>query len=198
MREKRLGHAALWLAVLGAWFSLIFYGADWITAHSPRHVVPHFSWELRLPFVPWLALVYLSMNILLPTAFLALPTRREIRTLTLALCADVLIAGIGFILYPAQLAFAAAHDAGTWTAVFQFADRVNGDYNLVPSLHIALAVTSVSACARRAKPWWWLWAVAIAVSTLLTHQHHVIDVASGWLLGIAGGRLYRGMNQSQL
>ena len=106
MREKRLGFAARWMAVLGAWFSLIFYGADWISAHRPRHVVPHFAWELQLPFVPSLALVYLSVNFLLPVAFLILPTRREVRALALALCAEVLVAGLGFILYPAQLAFA--------------------------------------------------------------------------------------------
>ena len=193
--RNRLGYVALWIAVLGAWFSLVFYGADWLTAQRPRHVVPHFAWELQLPFVPSLALVYLSVNILLPTAFVLQPTRREVRMLALALCADILVAGVCFILYPAQLAFEPPLVAGT---IFRFVDRLNGDYNLIPSLHIALAVTSVSACATRAKPLWWLWAAAIAVSTLLTHQHHVIDVASGWLLGIAGGRMYRGINQSQL
>jgi membrane-associated phospholipid phosphatase len=198
MRERRLGYAAMWLLVLGAWFSLVFYGADWITAHRPRHVVPYFAWELQLPFIPSLAVVYLTMNLLIAIALVALGTRRELRALALALCADILIAGVGFILYPAQLAFPEPLGTGTWAMFFHFADRLNGDYNLVPSLHVALAVTCVSAYATRAKPLWWLWATAIAASTLLTHQHHVIDVVTGWLLGIAGGRLYRGMNQSQL
>jgi len=34
-----------------------------------------------------------------------------------------------------------------------------------------------------------LWAAALAASTLLLHQHHVLDVVAGWFLGISGKRL---------
>ncbi len=206
MEERRLGRVLLWGLVLSAWFSSVFYGADLITAHRPLNVVPHMAWELRLPFLPWLAPVYLSVHILLGAAPLLLATRRELDALGLALCADVLVAGIGFILYPARLAFPSTPDPESWPAVFRFADWINGDFNLVPSLHVALSVTCVAVCARRMPGWCasalWLWPGAIGVSTLFLHQHHVIDVATGWLLGAASGRLSLPrvvpMNQSQV
>jgi len=30
----------------------------------------------------------------------------------------------------------------------------------------------------------WSWAAMIAASTVLIHQHHVLDVATGWLLAL--------------
>jgi membrane-associated phospholipid phosphatase len=185
---------------------LIFYSADAITAQRSRHVPPHFAWELRLPFVPAFTVVYLSIHLLLATAPALLPTRRELRALGLALCSGILAAGVGFILYPSQLAFPAPPDPGIWSPIFHFADELNGNYNLVPSLHVALSVTCVAVYARCVPGWratcLWLWASAIAVSTLLTYQHHVIDVVTGWLLGIVGGRLYQRFatpaNQSQV
>ena len=35
----------------------------------------------------------------------------------------------------------------------------------------------------------WAWAGAIALSTLLTHQHHLVDVATGWALGVLAYRV---------
>jgi membrane-associated phospholipid phosphatase len=34
------------------------------------------------------------------------------------------------------------------------------------------------------KYFYWLWAAAIAVSTLFTHQHYVADVVTGGALGL--------------
>jgi len=179
-----------------ALFVLVFYGADWLTAQRTWRVPVAIPWELSLPFCPWAVAVYMTVHPLMWAAPFALESAREVRVLCWSLAVVIVVAGIGFLLCPAQLAFPAPGSGQS--ALFQFADWLNGDYNLVPSLHVALAVTCVSAYATRARLLWWTWAAAIAVSTLLTHQHHVIDVVSGWLLGIAGGRLYRGMNQSQL
>jgi membrane-associated phospholipid phosphatase len=66
------------------------------------------------------------------------------------------------------------------------------EYNMVPSLHVALSVCCVAIFVRRATAFGrvllWSWAAAIALSTLLTHQHHVIDAVTGWLLGLAVSR----------
>ena len=77
--------------------------------------------------------------------------------------------------------------------LFLVADRANLTYNLVPSLHVALTNVCVAAFASRATGMGtallWIWATGIAVSTLLTHQHHVFDVLTGWLLASLAVRL---------
>jgi membrane-associated phospholipid phosphatase len=79
------------------------------------------------------------------------------------------------------------HSEGVEGAIFGFADIINLDHNMCPSLHVAMAVAAAYVYAlhstRPAKRFWWLWAAAIMVSTLLTHQHHVIDVLAGAVVG---------------
>jgi hypothetical protein len=75
-------------------------------------------------------------------------------------------------------------DAG-W--LYRFADTVNLEYNMVPSLHVAFAVSCALSYSRISWPWlWWSWAAAIALSTLLCHQHHLLDLVAGvvfaWLI----------------
>jgi membrane-associated phospholipid phosphatase len=83
--------------------------------------------------------------------------------------------------------------------LYAVADRMNLQYNLVPSLHVTLSIVCVAAFAARAsstagRAVLWLWGAAIALSTLLTHEHHVLDAVSGWLLAVLGVRcVYRPM-----
>ena len=59
-------------------------------------------------------------------------------------------------------------------------------YNLCPSLHIALRTILAEMYARHTRGLWNLashvWFSLVGFSTLLTHQHHVVDVAGGFLL----------------
>ena len=97
--------------------------------------------------------------------------------------------------------FAPPGELGMWEGLFRFADRLNLDYNFVPSLHVALSVACIAAFARHAnRPGriaLWLWATAIALSTLLTHQHHVVDVISGWAVGMIAYRAGVQFHKSQ-
>jgi membrane-associated phospholipid phosphatase len=116
--------------------------------------------------------------------------RREFSALILALA--TLIGGIGFLVSPSHAAFAPSSDLGIWAGLFRFADALNLDHNMVPSLHGAFAVGCVAAFARRASraggALLWMWAVAISLSTLFTHQHHVVDVINGWGGGLGALR----------
>lgn len=181
-----------WGALVSAWFGVVYGGADWVTAQRSLRIPVHTSWELGLPLMPAWVAAYMSIYLIFLAAPLALPTVRQLRALALAECAVILVAGICFLLLPAQLAYPPTpSELGAWTGLFGFADWLNRDYNLAPSLHVALSVLCVSAYAFRARVFWWTWAALVAVSTVLTHQHHLLDVVTGWALGLAGGWLYR-------
>jgi PAP2 superfamily len=175
-------------SIVSLWFAVVFVGADWFTAHHARRVRVHLDAELNIPLVPSFTLVYMSIYALFLVAPFVLRTRREVTTLALSQALAISLAGICFLLIPAQLAYAVPSDSqlGVWKGLFHFADRLNLDYNLVPSLHVALSIICIELfavhltfggkCLLRA------WGVLIAASTILTHQHHLLDAVTGYLL----------------
>ncbi|MCA9070503.1 MAG: phosphatase PAP2 family protein, partial [Planctomycetaceae bacterium] len=122
-----------------------------------------------------------------------LHTNRQLRALTGTLAMATGVAGVCFLVFPAELAYPVSTSQGTWPQFFQFADDLNLTYNLLPSLHVAYSVICASAYSRHMLGVWngavWLWAFTIALSTLLTHQHHLADVITGWFLGIVVTRM---------
>jgi len=91
-----------------------------------------------------------------------------------------------FCLLPAELSFPAHEVGGAAGLFYRLAVAVALTYNCVPSLHVALTLTCASAYStvggRRWRILVWSWALAILASTLLTHQHHLADLASGIVL----------------
>jgi membrane-associated phospholipid phosphatase len=190
---QHLRFAWLLSAANGIWFAFVYGGCDWITAHRSLRVAVHIPIELSIPLVPAAVLGYLSIYALFLAGPFIIRERGEFIALILGLALATLAGGIGFLLIPSCTAFQPPGELGIWADLFHFADRLNLDYNLVPSLHVALSVACVAAfgrhTARVGRLALWLWAAAIALSTLLTHQHHVVDVISGWVVGIVSYRL---------
>ncbi len=168
------------------WFALVFFGCDRLTAARSFRVRVHFDAELKLPFVPEMTIFYMSIYLLFWIAPFILRSRQQLGALAVTLAVVTLIAGICFLLFPARLAYPAPQDLGELPNLFRFADRLNLDYNLMPSLHVALSVVCIAAYAGHThatgKTILWIWAAAISASTLLTHQHHLLDVITGFLL----------------
>lgn len=180
--------AALRSFLVTAWFCFVFGGADWITAHRVERVRIHFAAELHIPLIPAFTVVYMSIYLLFLAAPFVLRSRKDFNSLTIAQSVAIFTAGICFLLIPAQLAFPPETDAelGIWRPLFRFADWLNLDYNLVPSLHVALSIICIEMFAPHASvPGKWLlrlWGGLIAASTVFTHQHHVVDIFTGYLL----------------
>jgi len=185
-----LRYALLLSFVNTLWFVLVYGGMDALTARRSFRVPVHFPAELAIPFVPAMTLFYMSIYLLFWMAPFVLRTRREFRALVITLAFAIFCGGIGFLLFPANLAFAQPREEelGIWAGMFHLADKLNLTYNLLPSLHVAFAVICVAVFSARAsvagKVLLWIWAAMVAASTVLIHQHHLLDVATGWLLAL--------------
>jgi membrane-associated phospholipid phosphatase len=185
---------SLLLAVaVGAWFEAVYAGADYLTSLHRYRVRVHLDAELLIPFVPESVLGYMSIYPLLAAPAFVLRTRRELRALALTLAAVIAVAGACFLLVPAEDAFPPPGEMGAWSAPVRLARRIALRHNYLPSLHVALSLVCVLVYARLAGPvgraLLWLWGGAIGLSTLLLHQHYLLDVAAAWVLALAGVRL---------
>jgi membrane-associated phospholipid phosphatase len=188
----------------GVWFSLVYAGCDLLTALHTLRIPVHFAAELEIPFVPAMTLFYMSIYLLFLAGPFILRTRSGFKAVIITQAIMIGIAGICFLLVPAQLAFPPPReeDLDHWAGVFRLADRLNLTYNLLPSLHVALTVSCVTAFASHAgktgKILLWIWAISIAISTVLIHQHHVLDALAGWALASACMKLvYDRLSRSQ-
>jgi membrane-associated phospholipid phosphatase len=175
------------------WWVFVYFGADWVTGLRSDRMRVYFAAELKLPLVPEFLLVYLSLDPLFLIAPFVLRTRAEIRALTIALFGATSVAGVCFLLLPAELAYPAQGIEGFWSDLFALNRQIVLRYNLIPSLHVALSTVTLAAYGTCRGAWGRIllaaWGGLIGLSTLLTHQHHVVDVVTGLLLGWAAYRL---------
>jgi hypothetical protein len=172
----------------------VFVSADRLTALHPYRVRIHLEAERHLPFVPQAVLAYQSIHLLFLMAPFVLWSRRDLRSLSHTVVTVTLVAGVGFLALPAEPAFLPAPCPEPWAVVVSRTRELALPHNMVPSLHVTLCVTCVAVYSSRAgsvgKVLLWGWAVIIALSTVLLHQHHLLDVGTGWALGL--GRPWTG------
>lgn len=156
---------------LGVWyvyFSLGYLGVAWYQG-APRFD-PEVAWDALIPFVPLSILVYVSQYVLLVTAA-SFAKRHELffRRLYLVSTAGFLC----FLVFPTQIDRPAPVNL-----LYEWLYRFDPPVNCFPSLHTAIAFVSAAALG----PWAFAWASGIALSTVLTKQHYLIDTFAGLVL----------------
>ncbi len=183
---------ATYLILVQVLWCIVYGGTDWITAHHSWRVRLHLDVELGIPFYSAASVVYLS---LLPLTWLSpfiFHSRQQLRDYAKKLACLICISGIGFLLLPSLPAFPTPRPTGLFAPDYRFMDRINLSYNMCPSLHVGMATmtsyTYAQVSGRAIASVVLAWAIAIALSTLFTHQHHVIDVLAGALLGYVVAR----------
>lgn len=190
-------HAALIFSVVFLIvFAVFFGGTSALSAFIPWHAKVALRFELDIPFRPEWSAVYLSMIPLLLLLPLARRRWQDLFPVFVTLVAETIIAAGFFIAFPVQSSFAPRDASGAWSGVFLLADTLNLERNLFPSLHVAYAVTAALALAPTVERWGrallFGWATSIAASTLLIHEHHLLDVAGGVLLAVLAWRTIGG------
>ena len=180
--------ALLWAIGTSSFFFGVYFFCNWVT--SLRSHVPglYFRWELRFPFVAVMIVPYLSEDVFLFFSSFVCRTRDEMRRHGLRLMLAVIIAAVFFLLFPLKIGWPQDPVSGPNSLLFGLLRALDRPFNLAPSLHIAVIVLLWPIYSRRTRGMLRVaiqaWFILIGVSTVLTHQHHLVDVATGLALGL--------------
>jgi len=189
-RESGLLWPALWrLALAGGIFVIAYSTCNRFTAGLVDVPTIMFEWEHHLPFIREMVVPYWSLDLFFCGVFFLCGSRVELNLLTRRLIAVTLGSVVFFLIFPLKLGFERPEPVG-WTAPLFRALYFNDQpYNLAPSLHISLRsliwVFYGAHLTGRLRSFVKLWFVLIGASTLLVWQHHLVDVASGFVMGWA-------------
>ena len=108
----------------------------------------------------------------------------------LAIVAELLAALAIYYVFPTEVPAARYDPSGVIGSLMWLADAINLDGNNLPSLHVALSTSAALGYAPLMTTGWRISAFglagAIALATLLTHQHVVADVIGGLALAALG------------
>ena len=171
---------------LSVLFLIVYGGCNWITARRPNVPTFYFEWERWISFVPFFILPYMSIDLFFVAAPFLCRNDRELKILSKRIVTAIVIAGVCFLIFPLRFAFPRPHAEGWLGAIFDWFRGVDAPYNLLPSLHAALMLILADVYLRHSHGLVRLaiivWFVLIALSPLLTYQHHLIDIIGGFVL----------------
>lgn len=192
---RRFRAFGIWAFWVGVAFFAVYPTTNWLASRRETHAALYFDVELLLPFLPEAIWLYLSMYILfaMPPFFLA-PAR--LRRLGRELILGTLISGVVFVALPAKLGFARMlPEDEPYRSLYAGLFQVDHPFNLVPSLHVVYTTAIALAIGRNTGAYWraalYGWLGLVVISTVLTHQHHLLDVTTGLLLAFIATAIYR-------
>jgi membrane-associated phospholipid phosphatase len=146
--------------------------------------------DRKIPFVPQLALVYFSTYLFVIQPFIILSNARHFYWMLSSFGAITVLASLIHAYVPSKIErneiLVTDGMSGKMIYLFQKTCRPYGNF---PSMHVALSVPVVGVNFMVAGPMagsiTLVWAILIALSTLYTKQHYILDV----LAGLVGGLL---------
>jgi protein-tyrosine phosphatase/membrane-associated phospholipid phosphatase len=182
------GRAVWTSAGLSALFLVVYGGTSWLTSLRTDVGTWVFAWERHIPFVPLMIVPYFALDAFFVAAPFLARDRAELSTLARRIALAIVAAGTCFLALPLRFAFERPDAAGPLGAIFDAFRALDRPFNLFPSLHVALSVILADLYLARASRWrravLGVVFVLIGASTVLTYQHHVVDVAGGLVLGV--------------
>jgi protein-tyrosine phosphatase len=155
----------------------------------------YYAWEKYIPFVPLMIVPYMSIDLFYVGAPFLCTSREELLVFARRITFIILVAGAFFVALPLKLGTPLPLPAG-WTGVlFKFLHGFDQPTNLFPSLHIALRTILASLYARHSKGIIrvasHVWFSLIGFSTLLTYQHHFVDIVGGFIVAAIAFYIFR-------
>jgi membrane-associated phospholipid phosphatase len=179
----RLKAYLFWVGVITLVFIAVYPTINWFTETRAHRYQLYLPFELEISLVPAFIWAYISMYALFLMPLLMVSAER-MNALGKQLVAGTIICGVVFLVLPADLGFtrevpSEALYASTFSALF----GVDKPHNLMPSLHVVFSCLILFMCRDGAnmvlRVLLFVWVVLIVASTVLVHQHHLIDALTG-------------------
>jgi membrane-associated phospholipid phosphatase len=175
--------------VLSLLFMVVYGGASWVTSLRTDVGTWYYAWERFIPFVPLMIIPYMSIDLFFAAAPFICSNQRELWLLSKRITLGILVAGCCFLIYPLKLAVERQSLGGWLGVVWDWFIGMDRPFNLLPSLHITLRTILADTYARHTRGVLRvassIWFSLIGFSTLLMHQHHIVDVIGGFILAAA-------------
>lgn len=173
------------LSLFQTFLFISVYGfTNWLALRHNYHFQLWMPLELQIPLIPAFILGYFSLNVLMWVPAFTLSVD-ELNALNRAMAWATLIAGLFFLMMPAPIGFIRTDVTGPFASFYQKLYHIDLTANTFPSLHITFSYLFVRIILNSMKRYhyiFWVWFFVIALSVLLTHQHHLIDIAGGMVL----------------
>ena len=178
----------LTLTLIG-WLALYFF-INRLQGKAEKHLDLAMPLDGRIPFVPQLVLVYFSTYIFVLQPFIILSEARQFYWMLASFGSISLVASLFHAFLPSKIErqeiLEPDNISGKMIKLFQKTCKPYGNF---PSMHVALSVPVVGinymVIGTTVGNITLLWAILIALSTLYTKQHYILDV----LAGVIGGAL---------
>jgi membrane-associated phospholipid phosphatase len=176
--------AAVLLFVLVPWVS-IYFAIQALGIPTNRFDLS-FGFENRWPVLQWTVAIYVSAYLQAPLAVLISRSQRGLRRFAIAGVLATLVIGTCWIVIPLVVVHRPLSPHGLLGRILTF-ERAQDDGTVsFPSFHVVWAFIAADVWSDRTRvgghrAWrvlGWLWAVAIAMTTITTGMHYLIDVVA--------------------
>ncbi|PKG35663.1 phosphatase PAP2 family protein [Psychrobacter okhotskensis] len=187
------GVFAMLYSLTNLYAQALFYDIQFSELSSINSVCPKKVYNLAtpidvaIPFIPLMIVPYSWSIMLFCASFFMIKTPAQLSLLTGKLILATLFACFIFYIFPAKFTFERPTVLGWAHYGYQFLHITDKPFNQFPSLHVAYAVLLGTSLWQLSKSALYRLALCcicslIIVSTVLTYQHHLLDIAGGLLL----------------
>lgn len=170
--------------------SFLYLSTNHVHLLEPR-LLPMTWIDRATPFIPQTVFVYVSEYILFFAVYLTCRDRVNMNRYAYAFIAlqttSVIIFSLWPTTYPRELFPLPRNlDRATYW-VFNSLRQTDTPASCCPSLHVSSVYLSSFMFLgeqKRKFPFFFLWATAIAITTLTTKQHYIVDVVTGFMMSV--------------
>lgn len=171
--------------------TVVLLGYSFASRHAIRGAIllPVTPLDRAVPLVTWTVWVYHLLGIGIAIGWFYVPNTWLARRLFLGVMVSTVVCMAVFVFFPTAryvTALPGEDSVSRWALATLW--KIDDPTNCLPSLHVTLATCVALTMREFGTTWVWrrlpaAWGIAIALSTLTTKQHYVLDVVAGAFLG---------------